>query len=152
MRELPISIQRAILRRNAVAMLSSVVFIVGLAGYLPWSSIVVTLGLVGVAFFMAGSKTAKRLNALEKNKRVTATFAKAIENLISNILIIALPLAAVSLVGLRWLIGFSGNTVDMVFYPSLIALALLTSLGFYVAQLPAVFPDHRAKVFPTKRA
>lgn len=145
--ELPISIQRAMLRRNAVAALSSALFVVGLAGYLPWSSMIVTLGLVGVAFFVAGSKTAKRLNALEKNKRVTATFAKSVENLISNVLIIALPLLAVSLLGLRWLIGFSGNTVDMLFYPSIIALALLVSLSFYLAQLPAVFPDHKARAF-----
>ena len=152
MRELPISIQRAMLRRNALASLLAMFMVLGMAGYFPWSSMIVTLSLVGIGYIFFISKKAKRLKALKENKRLSHSYAKSIENFVDNSLIIGLPVLAVGLFGLHWLIGFSGRIVDLVFYPSLAALSLLIALGFYLAQLPALFPDYKAKAFTMKKA
>lgn len=140
MRELPISTQRAMLRRNALASLLAMFMVLGMAGYFPWSSMIVTLSLVGIGYVLFMSKKAKRLKALKENKRLSHSYAKSIENIIDSSLIIGLPVLAVGLFGLHWLVGFSGRIVDLFFYPSLAALSLLVALGFYLAQLPALFP------------
>lgn len=147
MQALPTSIQRAILRRHAAAGLFSALAVVGLTGYLPWSSVIFTVGLVGVAFIMAGSRTAQRLRTLQKNKRATTTYVKSVENLINNLLVFSLPLLAVSLLGLNRLVDWPADNLNLLIYSSIIALALITSLCFYIAQLPAVSPDHKIKSF-----
>lgn len=117
------------------------------AGYTPWSSMILIASMVGMGSVLAGSKKAKRLKAIRRHNSISASFAKSVENFIDNILLISLPLLAVGLLSLHWQEGLSGSVIDLVLYPSLIVLCVLTSLGFYIAQLPTVFPDRRVKAY-----
>ncbi|MGX5915001.1 hypothetical protein ACR0ST_09740 [Aliidiomarina sp. Khilg15.8] len=140
MRELPISIQRAMLRRHALAMLAILPLTVAAVGYLHWAFAIVSL--IATLSIYSLTPAARRLMSIRKDKRINFSYVKSVEFFFNGALVIGLPLLAVLMFGLNW---FFGLPVESLLY-LLVAVNIAGALYFYLAQMPAVFSDRKVRV------
>lgn len=145
MQEVPISIQRAMIRRNALVSVCSIVMLIGLAGYLPWSLLISIAAYMAMLYIHVLSAAAKRLRALKKSNKIQATYANSVERLVNNTLLFVLLVFAVVLFALHMLAPFSAGLLLASFYPGLMALAAVVTVYFYFAQLPKVVSSRPAQ-------
>ncbi|RUO31079.1 hypothetical protein [Aliidiomarina soli] len=140
MRELPLSIQRALIRRLALTALANILVISGLASY-PWAPLLMGLGFSLMIYLNYGSDFAIRIRRLRKEHGLGQSYVKYVENLVATFLIIGLPSSAIALFAAGHWFQVTASTVDILFYPSLIVMCVLFAVIFYVLQLPATFSD-----------
>lgn len=136
MQQLPISIQRAMIRRHALSMLGPVVTVAGFA-LNTWGPMLVALGFAWLVYLNVTSPFARRTKRLCKEHGLAQSYVKHVENLVSTFLVIALPCAALVLFVAGHWFQVSGATIDKLMYPFIIMMSVVTAVVFFVLQLPS---------------
>lgn len=145
MREVPLSIQRAMIRRNAVVSSLSVFALVALAGYMPFPLFVSVSFYMAIIYIHVLSATAQKFKALKNTKRIGSTYASSVERFMENILIIGLPLFVVIVLVNHWVFNAFSAPMATVLYIGLISMASLAALYFYVMQLSQVIANRHVQ-------